>query len=181
MVNQKLAKRYAQALLDLAKEKNLLEEVNKDMKFLSSSISSIRDLEMLFNSPVVKVSQKLDLFSKIFKSQINALSFSFISLLVTKRRESQVLSIAKEFDSFYANHKNITQVVLTTANKVDDKLREEIKKLAQKSTNSEVELIEKINKDLIGGFVLKIGDTMYDSSVSSRIRKVKRELVESKI
>ena len=81
----------------------------------------------------------------------------------------------------YADYKNITQIILTTANKVDDKLREEIKKLAQKATNSEVELIEKVNKDLIGGFVLKIGDTLYDSSVSTRIRKVKRELVESKI
>jgi F-type H+-transporting ATPase subunit delta len=64
---------------------------------------------------------------------------------------------------------------------VDDKLREEIKKLVQKNTQSEIELIEKIDKDLIGGFVLKIGDTLYDSSVSTRIRKVKRELVESKI
>jgi F-type H+-transporting ATPase subunit delta len=64
---------------------------------------------------------------------------------------------------------------------VDDKLREEIKKLVQKNTNSEIELIEKIDKGLIGGFVLKIGDTSYDSSVSTRIRKVKRELVESKI
>jgi F-type H+-transporting ATPase subunit delta len=181
MVNQKLAKRYAQALLDLAIEKNLLEEVNKDMKFLSQSISSIRDLEMLFDSPVVKVSQKLDLFSKIFKSQINDLSFSFVSLLVAKRRESQVLSIAKEFGALYDDYKNITQIILTTANKVDDKLREEIKKLVQKNTNSEIELIEKIDKGLIGGFVLKIGDTLYDSSVSTRIRKVKRELVESKI
>jgi F-type H+-transporting ATPase subunit delta len=64
---------------------------------------------------------------------------------------------------------------------VDDKLREEIKKLVQKNTNSEIELIEKIDKSLVGGFVLKIGDTLYDSSVSTRIRKVKRELVESKI
>jgi len=181
MVNQKLSKRYAQALLDLARDKNLLEEVNKDIKFLTDSITNIRDLEMLFDSPVVKVSQKLDLFSKIFKSQINALSFSFISLLVTKRRESQILSIAKEFGALYADYKNISQIILTTAYKVDDKLREEIKKLVQKTTNSEIELIEKINKDLIGGFVLKIGDKMYDSSVSTRIRKVKRELVESKI
>ena len=181
MVNQKLAKRYAQSLLDLAREKNLLEEVNKDMKFITDSILQIRDLEMLFDSPVVKVSQKLELFSKIFKSQINTLTFSFVSLLVTKRRESHILSIAREFGALYADYKNITQIILTTANKVDDKLREEIKKLAQKATNSEVELIEKVNKDLIGGFVLKIGDTLYDSSISTRIRKVKRELVESKI
>ena len=77
MVNQKLAKRYAQSLLDLAREKNLLEEVNKDMKFITDSILQIRDLEMLFDSPVVKVSQKLEfslgLWPILFKT-VNHLS-----------------------------------------------------------------------------------------------------------
>lgn len=181
MINHKLAKRYAQSLLDLAREQNFLSQVNADMKMLVKAIEGNRDLQLLFDSPVVKVSQKSDLLSKIFKAELNPLSFAFVSLLVKKRRESEILSIAKEYISLYAEYQNIKQIVLSTATKVDATLKEEITKLVKKATNSEVELIEKIDASLIGGFVLKIGDTMYDSSISTRIRKVKRELIESKI
>jgi F-type H+-transporting ATPase subunit delta len=80
-----------------------------------------------------------------------------------------------------ADYKNIQQVVLTAATRVDPALVEQVKNLTQESTGSAVEIIQRVNPALIGGFVLNIGDKQFDSSIATRIKRVKRKLTETKI
>lgn len=181
MSNQRLSIRYAQALLDLANEKNVLDHVKKDMDFLAKCLKENKELSLLFKSPVVNAGQKTAIFSALFKSNMNEISFSFISLIIKKRRESYVEEISLAFSSLYAEYNNIQQIILTVPNKITADLKEKIKQLVSKDIKGEVELIEKFDASLIGGFKIKIGDNLFDNSISTKIRKVKNKLIQSKI
>ena len=169
MVNTKLAARYAQALLDLALEQNKLDAVQADMKWLLALLHENRDLGLLLKSPIIKADKKEMTLVAIMQSHIQELSMTFIRLVARKRREQDIPPMAEEFLRLVAAYKNIQQVV------------EQVKNLTQESTGSEVEIIQRVNPALIGGFVLNIGDKQFDSSIATRIKRVKRKLTETKI
>ena len=181
MVNTKLAARYAQALLDLALEQNKLDAVQADMKWLLALLHENRDLGLLLKSPIIKADKKEMTLVAIMQSHIQELSMTFIRLVARKRREQDIPPMAEEFLRLVADYKNIQQVVLTAATRVDATLVEQVKNLTQESTGSEVEIIQRVNPALIGGFVLNIGDKQFDSSIATRIKRVKRKLTETKI
>ena len=180
MQNTKLANRYSKALLDLALEQNVLDEVCSNMKQLTMMVDENRDLQLLLKSPIVKADKKIAIFNELFVA-FHKLSKDFVTLITKNRREGDLYNIAKVFISLYADYKNIQQIVVTTASGLDDTLRAKLRELASKATNSEVDIIEKTNPALIGGFVLRIGDNQFDTSIATKIRKVKRELTTSKI
>jgi len=174
--NSKLANRYSKALLDLALERNALDAVNKDMKSLVSVCESSRDLQMLLKSPIIKTDKKIAVLLQLFDG-FHALSKDFISLISRNRRESDLYLIAKDFNRLFLEYKNIQQVVITSAAALDVSTREKVLGITIKATNSEIELIERINPSLIGGFVLRIGDIQLDTSIATKIRRVRRELI----
>jgi F-type H+-transporting ATPase subunit delta len=176
MQNTKLSNRYSKALLELALEQSALENVNADMKSIVSVYEANRDLQLLLKSPIVKEDKKMAILNEIFKS-FNKLSTNFINLIVKNRREASLYNIAKEFNALFAEYKNIQQIVITSAITLDDNLRKRIVELTSNTTKSEVELIEKTNPNLLGGFVLRIGDNQFDTSIATKIRKVKRDLI----
>ena len=176
MQNTKLSNRYSKALLDLALENKCLDSVYSDMKSLVSMIDNNRDLQLLLKSPIVKVDKKVAIFTELFKS-FNKLSIDFVVLIAGKRRETELHSIAKEFTRMYAAFNNIQQITITSSSPLNEELRTKLKEIVSNETNSKVEIIEKTNPSLLGGFVLRIGDNQIDTSISTQIRKVKQELL----
>ena len=87
--------------------------------------------------------------------------------------------IAIAFDEQYKKHKNILTAVITSANGIDATTRSKVIELVKATATGEVELIEKTNKDLIGGFVIKIGDKQYDSSVSRKLNDLRKNFSEN--
>ena len=176
MQNSKLANRYSKALLDLALERNALDIVSKDMKTLVSVCESSRDLQLLLKSPIIKSVKKTDILLQLFDG-FHSLSKDFVSLISNNRRESDLYLIAKDFNRLFLEHKNIQQVVITSASNLDLTIKDKVLGITTKATNSEVELIERINPSLIGGFVLRIGDLQLDTSIATKIRRVRQELI----
>jgi F-type H+-transporting ATPase subunit delta len=178
MLQTKVARRYAKSLLDLAKERGELETVNNDMKLLAEVCSSSHDLRVLLGSPIISGDKKLSILKRVFSGKISALSMSFFDVVTRKGRESQLEAIAVEFTRAYKEHKGIQTAIVTSAIGLDDKLRASVYKMVKESLNSEVELIEKVDKDLIGGFVLRVGDKQYDASIARDLRMMKQELID---
>ena len=114
----------------------------------------------------------MKVLSSIFDGKVNKLTISFFQIVTKKGREKFLLQIAKEFISNYKILKNIQTAEITSAIGLDDNLRKKVYDLIRNSTNSEVELIEKIDKKLIGGFILRMDDKQYDASISSELRKL---------
>jgi F-type H+-transporting ATPase subunit delta len=180
MADIRAASRYVKSLLDLAVEKNALEEVHKDMLLFSQVVASSRPLALLLRNPIVKHDQKLAVLNKIFGSKVHSLTKAFFEIITRKNREPILESVAREFHNAYNEYKGIGKASVTTAIPLDAKLRAEVEKLVKTySDKKEIELVEQVDPELIGGFVLKVGDKQVDASIKSKLKALKVKFSEN--
>jgi F-type H+-transporting ATPase subunit delta len=174
-----VANRYAKSLLQLAVEKGQLEKVFADMQFVQSVYSGNKDFVTFLNSPIIKTDKKLAVLKAVFTGNISDMSLNFFTILAGKHREMYMGSIAKAFIEQYKEHKNILTAVITSATGIDATVRAKVLELVKKTTKGEVELIEKTDKTLIGGFVLRIGDKQVDASISRKLNDLRKSFSEN--
>jgi F-type H+-transporting ATPase subunit delta len=173
MQNPRLASRYAKSLIGLAIEKGQLEQVFADMQWLHAVCKSNRDFVNLLRSPIIRNDVKKKILTAVTDGKISELTAAFNSLLVTKNRERYLPEIVSAFIASYKEHKNIQTIHLTTASQVSDVVKQAIVNQVKKSGGFEqVELEEKINPDIIGGFVLQIGDKLVDASIAYDLKAI---------
>lgn len=169
----KLANRYAKALLELAHERNAVEQVKDDMRFLLDTISGSPELQIVLKSPVIKSDQKKKVMDEIGK-HLNEISASFIRLLIHHRRESYIHDIAYEFLQQYRVFKGIHLVQVITARPLSDSLRENLVKKLKSFIGGTIELEETVSPDLIGGLIIRINDKEYNASVKNKLNEFKK-------
>ncbi|MBL7758150.1 MAG: ATP synthase F1 subunit delta [Chitinophagaceae bacterium] len=176
MPNPRLAARYAKSLIDLSIEKGQLEQVYQDMQWLQAACKGSRDFLNLLRSPVIKSDTKRKVLEAATAGKLSELTAGFIRLLVTKGRESNLPEITAAAINFYKQHKNIYTVQLTTATPVDSAVRAAIIEQVKKSAGVQhIELEEKVNPDIIGGFVLQLGDKLVDASIAYDLRAIAKQ------
>ena len=173
MQNPRLAARYAKSLLDLAVEQNQLDATLADIKLLDQVTAQSREFANVLRSPVIKADKKQAIIEAVLGNQLAALTKAFVTLLVNKGREINLPEIAKAFISQYKELKHIKTVRLTTAVPASDTLKQSILQRATASlNNAQVELIENVNPDIIGGFVLEVDDKLFDASILHDLKEV---------
>jgi F-type H+-transporting ATPase subunit delta len=181
MANYQVASRYAKSLLDLSIEKNELDKTYGDMETVSSALKS-RELYLLFKSPIIKSDKKLSIVREIFTGKIDKMTLGFIELITSKGRESNLPEIVESFKDQYKIYNNITDVKVTTAVAMTNEAKASLEKALQDSsvTAQKVEINTSVKEDLIGGFVIEIGDKLYDASVKHKLSKIRKEFTENK-
>lgn len=177
MAGTKSAIRYAKALLDLAVESNKLDVVEQNMTLLIQTSEETRDLSVFLNSPLIKADKKIAIIHEIFKS-FDKITIDFLSLVINNGRDRIILTIAQDFLDLVKIHKGIISVEITSAVELNAKTREILTKQIEKQHKGKIDLIEKINPDLIGGFLIRMGDYQIDASLSGSINKIKQELIK---
>ena len=182
MPNPRLAARYAKSLVDLSTERNQLEVVYTDMRFLHQVTKASRDFVNLLRSPVVNADKKHGIIDTITKGRISELTAAFIKLLVNKGRESDMPEIIHAFIEQYNAIKGIHKVKLTTATAISDDLKNAIvSKVKREAKLENVELEEKIDDALIGGFVLEYNNNLVDASVLRDLKDISKQFKERNV
>ena len=174
MRQTRAANRYAKSLLLLAIEKKATEEIFADMNVISDTIAANRDLEILLKSPVIKSDKKSVILEQIFSDRVSKISSEFIEILVRKNREGIIEVIADEFEKLYKILNDVTVAEVRTARALDDQLRKEILNIVQKMADNKIELNEIIDPDIIGGFIVKVGDKQVDASVLRKLTEYRK-------
>ena len=178
-MNTRAANRYAKALLDLAFEEDQGEAVFKDMQLVAQTISENTELQLLLDSPIFKITEKKEALLSIFGSKISKLSSNLIGLLETNKRMSLLQLIAIQYGVLYNEKNQFVEASVTTAFAIDDKMKTLVLSKAQELTNGkEVQLLNKVDESIIGGFILRVGDVQIDASVLNKLGKLKRELIK---
>lgn len=176
MPNPRLATRYAKSLIDLAIEKGQLEKVYADMQWLNAACKSNRDLVNLLRSPIINGDTKKKILEAVTGGNISEMTAAFIRLLITKGRESNLPEISAAFISSYKEKKNIHTIQLTTVSPVTEVVKKAIIDQVKKTAGFEnAELEEKVNPELIGGFVLQVGDKLVDASIAYDLRAIAKQ------
>ena len=173
MSTTRIAVRYAKPLIELAEEKKVLEEVRADILNFSEICLSNRDFAMMLKSPIISHVRKAEILSKLFKGKVNKLTSSFFDIVTRKNRESVLPEVAKEFLTLYNSRKGLQEATVETAVKLDANARKTFEKLVKEITGKKPLLHEKIRPELVGGYVLKLGDQQLDDSISGRLKDLK--------
>jgi F-type H+-transporting ATPase subunit delta len=174
--NSKIAYRYARALLSLASEEQIAGQVNEDMQYIHKVFSSSKELKIILKSPVVREGKKQRIIQQLFEGKIHPLLLGYIRIIVRKQRANLLDGIAAAYLKVYMEAMGIEVVELTTAIPVNDELKEKALMAARKLTKMQVIFREKVNPDIMGGFILNLGDKQYDASVQKRLRRIKKHL-----
>jgi F-type H+-transporting ATPase subunit delta len=179
MSENKAASRYAKSLIDLAKERNALEEIKNDMFFLEQVIDQNPELEAILRNPIVPLDKKSGILENILGAKVNEATKAFAKLIVNKGRSAILFDISKSFIAQYNALKGIVTAYVTTATELTAESRAEIVAIVKKEIGAnEVVIREKVNDKLIGGFILKVGDRQFDASIASSLNKLKKEFAQ---
>lgn len=174
------ASRYVKSLLSLAVEKGVLEEVHKDMQMFSEIATSNRDFALMLKNPIIRHDKKRDILEAVFKGKVNPLTMAILDILTRKNREPILPAIAKEFHNAYNVYKGIEAASITTAVPLDAELRAEIISLVKKiGAKDTVELVEKVDSEMIGGFVLNVKDKQVDASIKNKLKAMKLQFQQN--
>ncbi|MDD5570053.1 MAG: ATP synthase F1 subunit delta [Bacteroidales bacterium] len=173
MKQKKVSSRYAKALFELSIETKQLEDIKNDIDLIYQVTNDSREFDVVLSSPIIGVDKKIAIFKAVFENKIKELTFSFIRIIVTKNRVSNLKEIAEKFIKLYKEYKGIKTAHLLTAVKIDNETRNKIIQIVKKALNSEIELVEKVNPNILGGFVLTVEDRQYDASIMDKIKELK--------
>jgi ATP synthase, F1 delta subunit len=177
----RVAFRYAKALLlSCNGDNNKLETIFNDMSYVNKTFDDSEELKLFIDSKVVKDSDKLATLNEIFKSLCD-LSKNLIKLLMKNRRIDLFDDVSKSFTVLYNDHAGNQEVILTTASKVESNKLKEIENKVKQLTSKNVNLTNHIDENIVGGFVLRVGDLQYNASLKDQLKKLEQEFLNISI
>lgn len=179
MNEERVGYRYAKAVFDLAIQNKATAAVNEDIQLISETCAGSADLMAFLKNPVIPNAQKHIGLTQIFASRLQSVEVKgLIDLVVENNREPYLPQIATSFAKLYDDFTNVARAVLTSADTLAPETVAAIKATVEQKLGKNLVITEKIDATLIGGFILKVGDMLFDGSVASNLRKLQNEFTD---
>ena len=175
MLTSKVAKRYAQGLLDFTNETGQTAAVFSEMKDVKKIMSQSADLNKFFLTPYIDAKKKIEVADQIFKD-FSVSSQNLIRLVIKHGRENQLKNIAQEFINKVEDVKGVQRITLTTATQLSKENLDQILRstdLVKEGSNFDLNL--NVKPDILGGYILRVGDQQVDASVKTKLNQVKKD------
>lgn len=167
--------RYAKAVLSLAQDKKATEDVQKDMLTIIDTVDNSKDLKMLLNSPLIKSEVKLASLREVFKNA-GDLTQKLFDVLIENKRVDLLDNVAKQYSILFDQLKNTQIAKVTTAVPLSKDLEAKVLAKVKELTGNEATIENIIDENIIGGFILRVGDLQYNASILHKLTSLKREL-----
>ena len=133
-----------------------------------------KGFSQMLKSPIIKTDKKLKILEDVFGSKLNPETNLFVKMITTKKREGLLVFVAKSFIELYKKHNKIITVKIITATTLSEQLKKEVISLIKSRAEKKVELIEKVDPNILGGIIVRMGDKQLDLSVSKSIHKLRQ-------
>lgn len=175
-----IAKRWAEALMELAQENEGIskEDILDDLFEVNENIESSKELAEVLNNPSVSVEEKQIVLTKLFKSRLMPIVYNFLVTLNSKGRLGIIAAIAEEFRQELENLKNILRVDITSAIELNNDKKDEIRNKIAEKFKKDVIPDWKVDSDIIGGLILKFGETIIDNSVRHKLENISKTIIK---
>jgi F-type H+-transporting ATPase subunit delta len=175
-MQSKVVNRYSLAMYEAAGDSKSLKKIVVDCQDLVEIISANRELRLLLNSPIIDKAKKKKILSGLFKGKINELSLSLLLLLVRNGREMYTAEVLTGFLDLVDVKEGVIKPLFTSAIALNDKEKNKIKKDIDRFTNKNSKPVYEVNADLIGGFTIRLKDSVIDGSVARQLELMKESL-----
>jgi len=180
MKGTRAALRYAKAILNLAKERGIADEINNDMLLIDRTIKENHELLNMLKSPIIKSAVKKSILTELFGKKINTISLGLINLLIENKRLPLLPLVAIEYTVIYDFLKGVEIAQVTSAVPLNKDLENRILKKVRQMSGKDITLKNIIDPSILGGFILRVGDKQYDSSISGQLNQLKSRFEDNK-
>ena len=174
-----ISMRYAKALILVGSENNCLDAMKTDMELIGATIRENPVFKQILDNPVVKPPQKRKVMTELLEKRVHPLTLNFINLSVRNRREAMLEDVARDFIDLYEKSKGIKQAQFVSALELDEKAKQKLQKQLNALFKADVLINAKTDPDLIGGFVLRVGDQQYDASLLAALKRMKKVMINA--
>ncbi|GGK25781.1 F0F1 ATP synthase subunit delta [Caldalkalibacillus thermarum] len=175
-----VAKRYAKALFEVAKEREELDKIEQDLQYTDQVLRENPDLVRFLTHPLVKKETKKELIGTVFADQLSPTTLSLLRLLVDRERENELSAIATYFVRLANEVRGLVDVVVTTATPLLPEKQEVLRQQLARMTGKKVRLHFVVDKGVLGGITVKIGDLIYDGTVRGKLSRFERLIATTK-
>jgi|YNPMSStandDraft_1061717.scaffolds.fasta_scaffold20072_4 F-type H+-transporting ATPase subunit delta len=179
MREERVARRYARALFQVALREQAVEVVNEALHQLLRALQEQPSLQRLLLTPYIPRERKRQMIRQAIERQTHPLLVSLVDVVVDKRREGILPEIAREFAALRDEHLGIVRVHVTTAYLLAPQQEEALIQSLQQRTGKTVVLETQVDPSLIGGVMVRIGDTVIDGSLRGQLQRLKQYLLNA--
>ncbi len=175
---QEIAQVYARALFEVASEQGRLDTVNEQLGQVAQAIGSNRELAVFFFSPYFSVQEKRDGLQRAVQGAEPVL-MNFLETLIERHRMPVIFRIRGEFELLYDQTRKLLPVQVTSAIELDPELVASLGARIGEQTGNEIELSSRVDPEILGGIVLRVGNFIMDASIRTRLEQLRREVAQA--
>jgi ATP synthase F1 delta subunit len=175
---EEIATVYARSLFEVAKERDSLGSVREQIGQFADALDETRDLQVFFFSPYFSTEEKKESLGKLLDGADESVT-NFLELLVEKHRMPAIFRIRRELDALWADENQLLPVTITSAVELDSSTVEGIGNAIGEQTGRKVELTTNVDPDVLGGIVLRVGNSILDASIRNRLEQLRRQVAKA--
>jgi F-type H+-transporting ATPase subunit delta len=175
---QEIAQVYARSLFEVASEQEQLDTVKEQLGQFTDAVAQNRDLAVFFFSPYFSTDEKTSGLHRTVEGA-EPMVMNFLEALIERHRMPVIYRIRTEFDLLYDKSNKLLPVLLTSAIELDKATVESLGKRIGEQTGNEIELSSKVDPEILGGIILRVGNFIMDASIRTRLERLRREVAQA--
>ena len=175
---EEIAQVYARALFEVAQQQGDLDEVREQLGQFADALEESRELQTYFFSPYFSTDEKKDGLHRAVDGASEPV-MNFLELLVEKHRMPAIFRIRREFDALWREENKLLPVQLTSAIALDDDTVQNLGRTIGERTGRKVDVTATVNPDILGGIVLRVGNSILDASIRNRLESLRKQVARS--
>jgi F-type H+-transporting ATPase subunit delta len=175
---ERVAKTYSQAFFEVGLENNNIDVFMEELKVVGDMFNEYPDFYEIMTSPKLNTVEKKKIIGEVFKDKATDEISNFMKILIDKKRVKEIFSIVEQFENLIYEHKGIVKATAITTVLLGKDEKDSLIKKLESITGKKVELINEIDKSVLGGVLIKLGDQVIDGTLRGKLNNLQKSLKE---
>lgn len=174
---EELARVYARSLFEVARERGLMEELREQLAQFADALEANRDLRIFFFSPYFSSAEKQEALGSLL-SGADEHFLNFLALLIENHRMPVIFRVRRAYERLWEEENRVLPVEITSAVELDDKTAASVGERIGASTGRKVALATRVDPDILGGIVVRVGNSILDASIRNRLELLRKQVAQ---
>jgi F-type H+-transporting ATPase subunit delta len=175
---EEIATVYARSLFEVASDQDKLDLVREELGAFADALSETRELQVFFFSPYFSTEEKKDGLERAVTGADEAV-MNFLELLIEKHRMPAIFRIRARYDALWEEANRLLPVQISSAVELDESTIKELGDRISEQTGRKVELSSSVEPDILGGIVVRVGNSVLDASIRNRLEQLRRAVAKT--
>jgi F-type H+-transporting ATPase subunit delta len=175
---EEIATVYARSLFEVAQEQGKLDDVRDQLGEFADVLDSNQEMQVFFFSPYFSTQEKEEGLDKVVTGADDILQ-NFIKLLIEKHRMPALFRVRRTYDELWQRENQLLPVEVTSAIELDKKTVKQIGDRIGEETGQKIELSERVDPDIIGGLIVRVGNSIIDASIRARLDSLRKQVAKA--